>query len=575
MLLLIKARKSGRLVEKKVWVKHPKTGKPFQKTVWVLPGEEKSDKPSAVQEDLFSAAEFDFEQKEAPSVPEPETDDDAISDLIASATPETRSEVQAQIFGNDPQEASEEPPFQYEPKDADIPFFPYDVPARSEVVYAKDFSDVPPIHVKVFDKKTILDQERPSWIPDIPIKNFKRKHWWVPIKDNGDGTYDIKWQYRGDNYQSDFGVARVNLDVLVATLDYYSKRVAAEQKEYYDAKDQALREKNAKKLEEFDAKYSQEEIARDPRLQRQRKQYEAWAREGRYRRSRYSMLPDNKMTYDQMAVYGVNTSSFARSGRKEAWDQYRDLRSLIKQKASDMEIQREEWESSFGKGRETSYGDINTNDALLETHGVMVKRQNGDQITEDEIDQIKSAIDSVFSVYGDRSSMARNYGLKISHSGDKLMHARKALGIFFPAYHAIGVTAKGGDNQFGFTLSHEWAHFMDHYLGGDTRHFASDDYNSSAGQIAREFRENMAKSQKSDYQNRTCECFARAFEQYFATKTGMAVEYQRSNNSSGNHPEQHVFEKRIVPLIERFLKENDGLLKSMNERMMLLVPFRR
>jgi hypothetical protein len=575
VLLLIKARKSGRLVEKKVWVKHPKTGKPFQKTVWVLPGEEKSDKPSAVQEDLFSAAEFDFEQKEAPSVPEPETDDEAISDLISSATPETRSEVQAQIFGNDPEEAAEEPPFQYEPKDADIPFFPYDVPTRSEVVYAKDFSDVPPIHVKVFDKKTILEQERPSWIPDIPIQNFKTKHWWIPIKDNGDGTFDIKWQYKGENYRSDFGVARVNLDVLVATLDYYSKRVAAERKEYYDAKDQELREKNAKKLEEFDAKYSQEEIARDPRLQRQRKSYEDWATEGRYRRSRYSMLPDNKMTYDQMAVYGVSASSFARSGRKEAWDQYKGLRSLIKQKASDMEIQREEWESSFGKGRETSYGDTNTNDALLETHGVMVKRQNGDEITEDEIDQIKSAIDGVFSVYGDRSSMARNYGLKISHSGDKLMHARKALGIFFPAYHAIGVTAKGGENQFGFTLSHEWAHFMDHYLGGDKRHFASDDYNSTAGAIAGEFRESMAKKQKSDYQNRTCECFARAFEQYFATKTGMAEEYQKSNNSSGNHPEQHVFEKRVVPLIERFLKENDGLLKSMKERMMLLVPFRR
>jgi hypothetical protein len=55
----------------------------------------------------------------------------------------------------------------------------------------------------------------------------------------------------------------------------------------------------------------------------------------------------------------------------------------------------------------------------------------------------------------------------------------------------------------------------------------------------------------------------------------MAEEYQKSNNSSGNHPEQHVFEKRVVPLIERFLKENDGLLKSMKERMMLLVPFRR
>ena len=85
----------------------------------------------------------------------------------------------------------------------------------------------------------------------------------------------------------------------------------------------------------------------------------------------------------------------------------------------------------------------------------------------------------------------------------------------------------------------------------------------------------MAKPQKSDYQNRTCECFARAIEQYFATKTGMADGYQADNNPSGNHPQQAVFEARVMPLIERFLCENDGLLKSVRNRMVLLVPFRR
>ena len=574
-MILVKARKSSRLVEKRVWVKHPKSGKPFQKTVWVLPGEQASDKPSVVQEDLFSTAEFDFAQKESPVVSDPETDDAKIATLIASATPESRSGIQAQVFGNHPQEVAKEPPFQYEPKDIDIPFFPRDIPALSKVIYAKDFSQVPPAHVSVFNKNTMLDQERPSWIPDIPIQNFEHNQWWIPIKENGDGTYDIKWQYSQSAYQSDYGLARVNLDVLVATLDYYSKRVAAERKRYYDAKDQELRSSNAKKLEAFDASHSHEQIARDPHLKRQRASIEARATGGRYRRTRYSMLPAHRMPYSQMAVYGVKTPRLRRSDLSGAWEQYRDLRSRIKQKALDMEIQREEWESSFGKGRETAYGDVGTNDTLLQTHGVMVKRQNGDEISQSEIGQISKAIDAVFSVYGDRSSMAQRYGLKISHAGNKSMHARKAAGIFFPAYHAIGVTAKDGEHQFGFTLAHEWAHFMDHYLGGDRRHFASDDYGSTAGAIASTFRENMAKPQKSDYQNRTCECFARALEQYFATKTGMADGYQADNNPSGNHPKQAVFEARVMPLIERFLRENDGLLKSVRNRMLLLVPFRR
>ena len=152
-MILVKARKSSRLVEKRVWVKHPKSGKPFQRTVWVLPGEQASDKPSVVQEDLFSTAEFDFAQKESPVVPDPETDDAKIATLIASATPENRSGIQAQVFGNHPQEVAKEPPFQYEPKDINIPFFPRDIPALSKVTYAKDFSQVPPAHVSVFNKK--------------------------------------------------------------------------------------------------------------------------------------------------------------------------------------------------------------------------------------------------------------------------------------------------------------------------------------------------------------------------------------------------------------------------------------
>ena len=48
-MILVKARKSSRRVEKRLWVKYPKSGKPFQKTVWVLPGEANRLWPSAVE----------------------------------------------------------------------------------------------------------------------------------------------------------------------------------------------------------------------------------------------------------------------------------------------------------------------------------------------------------------------------------------------------------------------------------------------------------------------------------------------------------------------------------------------
>ena len=111
---------------------------------------------------------------------------------------------------------------------------------------------------------------------------------------------------------------------------------------------------------------------------------------------------------------------------------------------------------------------------------------------------------------------------------------------------------------------------MDHQLGAiDGKYsYASDDRKGKAYEIASTFRRSMANSQSSDYQNRTCECFARALEQYFSVKTGDHAEYQATWNEAGNHPKHEVFMERVHPLVESFLtdlsKKHEWVKKSLD-----------
>jgi hypothetical protein len=162
----------------------------------------------------------------------------------------------------------------------------------------------------------------------------------------------------------------------------------------------------------------------------------------------------------------------------------------------------------------------------------------------------------MYSVYGDRSEMSRKFDLKLSHAGKKMQHASKAIGMYVPAYKAIGVTYS--DQKAGtLTLSHEYAHFFDNYLG-EEYNFASDKNGSTANTIANEFRKNMVKGSKKDgYWGRTCECFARAMEQYY--------DIEKNENSTGGekqYMENSNFNEKLKPLVEQFFKENDHLLKA-------------
>lgn len=148
------------------------------------------------------------------------------------------------------------------------------------------------------------------------------------------------------------------------------------------------------------------------------------------------------------------------------------------------------------------------------------------------------------------------------------MHASKAIGVFLPQYKAIGVSDVSIEGR-GFTFAHEYSHFIDAYIGEkQDQHFGSDKDGSIANTVAKNFRNEMqlavtVKKGMISYYNRTCECFARAMEQYYAIKKGESGILQSEYNKDGSYPTDGVFIEKIMPLCEQFFKENEQMLKSL------------
>jgi hypothetical protein len=428
---------------------------------------------------------------------------EAIHRLISSAGPENRAAITASLMGVNFGQASM-PEYEFTPKVVEL------IKGKTGL----DYRDVIPSRISLVTEKNILDKKRPSWIPEIQDYAFRVQQYRVEAIKLDDNSYAIN---------TSNGYAVVNLDVLAATQDYYLKRAKALHRQWYE-----------EKIKEF-------------------KEYAS-----RLKMPRLTVISDKRVTTRNILLAETFLNLRGNERFKPVTDAIKDL----KQKLDDMNIQLEENYSVFSKGRETAYGDKGTKPDLLDQYGVLVKRQNGDAITQKEIDDIRKALDDVYAVFGNRASMARKFGLKISHSGQVLMHARNASGIFIPNYHAIGVTFKAGRDLGGMTLAHEWAHFMDHYLALQTGRyqFASDNWSSLPGQIARTFREKMMRPQTSIYINRTCECFARALEEYYMLKNGKLNLLFDKNKSI--YVQEETYKSKILPLVERFFAENEELLKS-------------
>lgn len=465
----------------------------------------------------------------------------------------------------------------YQPKDGrDIDIIaPSNQAPALATLKTKDYTDIPSLDISIPKPKKILDEAKPYWVPEINMEKFKRsKYTLSAVKLNNDEYLVALDGFMGGGYTPyGFSVAAVNklgryaimsLDAYTATLQYYRIRAKEEYKQEQVKQIEEkikLAEKGLAELDKIEDKDKRENTRRylESNLEYYKKQKPT---------KRLKMLDDNRMTYDQMHMISAFNRGEGNTpiDNRKIWAIYNEMAGDRKQKAIDIDLNQEYTDSVYTKGAETSYGDSGTKDDLLKDYGVKVKRQNGDEINQNEINQIKEALDVVSKLFGKNKEMNKEFGLKISHSGDVNMHARSAVGIFHPFYNAIGVSAKYGKKDFQFTFGHEYAHFMDYWIGKKTgNHYASEKQGSTAQEIAKTLRDNLNKKSSSNYINRTCECFARAFEQYVAIETyGPDVSGVSGRMvDEDNQVNLDVYTNKLKPLIEKFLDENKELLKSL------------
>jgi|GEM_PF-99449 len=259
-------------------------------------------------------------------------------------------------------------------------------------------------------------------------------------------------------------------------------------------------------------------------------------------------------------------------GHPAVFEYWKDFRDMMKWKILDIRIQRE-MDSDMRKiALETSFGDSNTNDILKEKYGILVKRQDGSEIMPIQIEQVRNAWVKVQKTFGGMIHLAKDVNLKISHTALKHVFASKAIGMYIPQMKTIAVSVKYGEMQFESTMAHEVAHWIDNTLGGNNnKRWASDDFESTAGIIARTFRSGMNKRSDSDYTNATKECFARAMEQYYAIENHgddatlifarTAYEKERKYFEEDDYVSKSVYESQLKPLIEKFIDENQTFFK--------------
>lgn len=384
-----------------------------------------------------------------------------------------------------------------------------------------DYTGVEPDKIYLANRKTILDEEYPSYLPPVHIR--RNTNYDIPAYKVSDNTYLLR---ESDELRRDENGKLHNPRIYKVSLDVYAALV-----NYHLEFDRAAFLAVAKRNEEARAKALEKEVNEYPAIREKDipvipGRFDVHSITNTYthryphiahKPSRVSLKSTKSRRMGVEAFYFIQDMNKSYGGtinRGGVFRMHRECLDDVNQKILDMELQKADWESTWTKGRETSYGDTNLDDSLIQAYGIRVKRQNGENISKKEIEELKTALDRVHSVFGNISDVSQAWGLKVSHAGNTKMHASKYVGLFTPYYRAIGISFARGETEASLTAIHEYAHFMDHLSGKELNAWhASDIPGTLENQIAVVFREHMIDV-KGAYWSRTCECFARAIEEY-------------------------------------------------------------
>lgn len=422
-----------------------------------------------------------------------------------------------------------------------------------------DYTGVEVDKIRLPNKTQILNQFLPSYLPPVEIRREGRYD--IPAVKVADNQYLLKGTKKGGP------IYRVSLDVYAALVDYHLKYDRAARKAIADYNNNVLKEALENEQAEFFPLRTKlpsipEPLSFESHCQPERKRVS----------SRYQYSP-GRVAFQQSSSHRMTSEVYyfieseIGSGNSNIFSHHRKNLEELQQKMLDMELQHSDLESTWTKGRETAYGDSNLDESLLATYGVNIKRQNGNTLSAHEKTELQEVLNQVYSTYGNLSSITKDYGLKISHSGNTKMHASKAVGLFTPSMKALGISFGLGKDEAIYTAVHEMAHFIDHVRGQEKHAWhASDIQGTLENRIATTFRKGMNNA-KGDYWNRTCECFARAMEEY-----GKIVHIQQKHPdwdkdkineqiSTPAYMEYTKFYNTMIPLIQEWIETTHSQMK--------------
>ena len=459
-----------------------------------------------------------------------------------------------------------------------------------------------------FNEETILIDEPPAYIPFINEERFKRRGGILDAIRLTNDTYVVSYSdFKYKTFEGQSQVFLLTLDQLVLTNLYYLTKLKATYQAEADRKTERSKESyKSIPLERRERHYAQKNFYNSIPKAVQKKYSETQWNElsleqkeelapayKRYSAERFkAKLESDEMYRSFHDMYNVfinpeaqkytknkNTgeikyikigeTSIGMYASPEVWTYWEKFRDMMNYKLKDINFQREEVSENYKTAIETSFGESNTNNSLYADFGVLVKRQNGDDINQVEINQIENSLINVFKVFGGLKQEFISSSIKISHTGKKLVFAQKAVGCYISNMGTIACSEKYGELQFNSTMAHEIAHFIDNKIGiKNGKRWETDNYESTAGIIAFTFRNHMnkPKSEQSDYINATKECFARAMQQYFVMKTygdDAEIVYGYNNfvvpeiiSNQEIFVKKEIFNEKIKPFIELFLEEN-------------------
>ena len=451
-----------------------------------------------------------------------------------------------------------------------------------------DFRDVNTNQI-TFEEDEILTVKQPPYIPYIDEEMFRKKGYIFDAIRLKEDSYLMAIKKHQEDEVSFYTI--VTLGQLVLIIDFYTTKAKAKlKKEAQDKNERQEKywdnlpdERKSRFLMQQGIYHSlpakiKKEISREDYekldWKEREKIYKFYKRYGTKRIK--SVLGSKQMwtSFHQMYERFINPNAKPPRpgyGNTEVFAYWYEFVDVINYKLNDIEIQRADLSEARKAAIETSFGESNTSNVLQKKYGILVKRQNGDKINPMEVGQIEKAFVDVQNKFGNLKEICLKKNIKISHTGVKYVFASKALGMYVPDMGTIAVSDKFGDTQFKLTMAHEFAHFIDNYIGElNEKRYATDNYESTAGKIAFEFRRNMniPSSEQTKYTNATKECFARALEMYFGVETfgeNTGVHYSDGIGvvsemkpffASGNFVSKEAYNNIIKPLIEQFFKEN-------------------